>query len=278
MISCTLALVLLATAGCGTETITTSGTDNINSSEEETQLTTETGSSEIELTLEVGESQSLAVETNYEGTISYRSTNETIFTVDENGTVTAVGAGSAKIEICAGSVTKRIPITVTEKPETETEDVAETENETTVETSGSSVNASSTGSSVSSSSNSSLPAGVVSVSDVSAATESTQVATTTEASTECEHTWEAVYTEVCIAPEYQNPIQENHTFCSHCGYDYTANGLTTVAGHICPDGTTGASYNAHLTIVGYETIPALYEEVIDHYVCTKCGVTSITGN
>lgn len=110
------------------------------------------------------------------------------------------------------------------------------------------------------------------------------------------HTWVAVtqqvwheeeghYENVLIAPEYQNPIQETHCICHHCGFDYSANNWnpSNMAGHVCPDGTGGATYGGQTVIVGYKTEPAIYEEkwIVDKpgyyetvttgYQCSTCG-------
>ena len=124
-------------------------------------------------------------------------------------------------------------------------------------------------------------------------TEATTEAPTTEApSTECQHDWEAVYREVnhpeeghyekvMVKPGMIKAIEEYHTVCNGCGFDYTANGVTP-GSHECPDGYT-ASWTTKTIVVGYEEIPPEYEErwivdkpawvekVIDYYKCKKCG-------
>ena len=120
---------------------------------------------------------------------------------------------------------------------------------------------------------------------------STTEAPTTPAHT---HTWventEAVYVpevghyeEVMVDPGATWPLYETHTICAHCRYDYSANG-NTIGGHICPDGTTGASYGDQDVVVGEQVIPPTYEKqwVVDTpahteqqgngtYKCSTCG-------
>lgn len=119
---------------------------------------------------------------------------------------------------------------------------------------------------------------------------------TTEApaTTEHTHSWventEAVYVpesghyeEIMVDPGGEVPHYVEHTLCAHCGYDYTeAN--ATVCYHMCPDGTTGASYGGQMVQDGYITIPPYYEKrwVVDTpahteqqgngtYKCSTCG-------
>ena len=126
-------------------------------------------------------------------------------------------------------------------------------------------------------------------------TQSTTESTTEAATTAHTHTWKAVYKtvkheevghweEVEVAPAFQNPIEEGHTICSHCGLDFDAPGNENeFASHICPDGTKGSNYHNEQVIVGYETVPAIIddvwvvdqkaytEQVVDYYECSECG-------
>lgn len=83
-------------------------------------------------------------------------------------------------------------------------------------------------------------------------------------------------------PSATSPITEQHLLCAHCGYDYTIGGYNM--SHMCPDGTTSASYGCQTVIVGEEIIPAVYEKkwVVDTpahveqqgngtYKCSICG-------
>lgn len=124
-------------------------------------------------------------------------------------------------------------------------------------------------------------------------TETSRPNSTTEAPAHT-HTWventEAVYVpevghyeEVMVDPGATWPVYEEHTLCAHCGYDYTeAN--ATVCYHMCPDGTTGASYGGQQVVVGEQVIPPTYEKqwVVDTpahteqqgngtYKCSICG-------
>lgn len=63
-------------------------------------------------TLEVGESKQLKVRTNYDGSLEYKSDDETIATVDQEGNVTATGAGRVSLTITAGDVTKDVNVVV----------------------------------------------------------------------------------------------------------------------------------------------------------------------
>ena len=126
-------------------------------------------------------------------------------------------------------------------------------------------------------------------------TQSTTESTTKAATTAHTHTWKAVYKtvkheevghweKVEVAPAFQNPIVEGHTICSNpgCGFDYTATG-TAIGDHQCADGTWGSNYHNEQVIVGYETVPAIIddvwvvdqkaytEQVVDHYECSECG-------
>ena len=125
-------------------------------------------------------------------------------------------------------------------------------------------------------------------------TESTTEAATTEAAHT--HTWKAVYKtvkheevghweQVEVAPAFQNPIEEGHSICSNpgCGYDYTAHGQHGTDYHQCADGTVGSNYHNEQVIVGYETVPAIIddvwvvdqkaytEQVVYYYECNECG-------
>lgn len=127
-------------------------------------------------------------------------------------------------------------------------------------------------------------------------TQSTTESTTEAATTAHTHTWKAVYKtvkheevghweQVEVAPAFQNPIVEGHIICSNpgCGYDYTAHGQHGYEDHICPDGTEGSNYHNEQVIVGYETVPAIIddvwvvdqkaytEQVVDYYECSECG-------
>ena len=133
-----------------------------------------------------------------------------------------------------------------------------------------------------------------------AATGRSTTQSTTESTTETvithTHTWKAVYKtvkheevghweQVEVAPAFQNPIEEGHIICSNpgCGYDYTAHGQHGYEDHICPDGTEGSNYHNEQVIVGYETVPAIIddvwvvdqkaytEQVVDYYECNECG-------
>ncbi|MCM1495177.1 MAG: Ig-like domain-containing protein [Bacteroides sp.] len=62
--------------------------------------------------LMVGESRKLKVSTDYDGSLEYQSTDETIATVDQEGTVTAIGAGTVTLTIAAGDVKKDVNVIV----------------------------------------------------------------------------------------------------------------------------------------------------------------------
>lgn len=62
--------------------------------------------------LAVGESRKLKVSTDYDGSLEYQSADETIATVDQEGTVTAIGAGTVTLTIAAGDVKKDVNVIV----------------------------------------------------------------------------------------------------------------------------------------------------------------------
>ncbi|MCD8117622.1 MAG: CAP domain-containing protein [Oscillospiraceae bacterium] len=75
--------------------------------------------------LTVGDESTLAVTATYNGTaysvvddITWTSSDEAVATVDENGIVTAVGAGSATITATVGTLSGTLDVTVTEVVET----------------------------------------------------------------------------------------------------------------------------------------------------------------
>lgn len=65
-------------------------------------------------TLEVGESRQLKVRTNYDGSLKYKSDNEAVATVDQEGNVTATGAGRVNLTIAAGGVIREVNVVVKE--------------------------------------------------------------------------------------------------------------------------------------------------------------------
>lgn len=61
-------------------------------------------------------------DTTDDTTVAFTSSDEKIITVDENGVVTAVAAGTAKVTVAIGSLTKEIEFTVTEAAVVEEEE------------------------------------------------------------------------------------------------------------------------------------------------------------
>ena len=91
--------------------------------------------------------------------------------------------------------------------------------------------------------------------------------------------WEKVE----IAPEYSYDKYEEHILCAHCDYDFNVNNNGTdinndITSHICPDGTTSASYGNRSVKVGIVTVPPLYEDqwVVDVPASTETKVTGYT--
>lgn len=93
--------------------------------EGEIQLTVYEESFHTAFSLAVGESRELQVNTDYDGTLKYKSGDETIATVDRKGNVTAVGAGIVEMTIIAGKVEKTVNVIVTEA---ESEEAREEDN------------------------------------------------------------------------------------------------------------------------------------------------------
>lgn len=135
-------------------------------------------------------------------------------------------------------------------------------------------------------------------------TESAKEDTTPKA---CEHTWKEVTKSVWVKPVEHTekvttvieeakdvPITEiqNHTFCSGCGNDLTAMGLSSVWDYnehceACQGGNASYYWKDVTVITGYEHVPAktvtetktvvdkegYYKEEVVGYECTKCGAT-----
>lgn len=95
------------------------------SEEEPVILSIEADSEDGKFMLDIGGSRKLSVNTNYEGSLEYASTNEAVATIDADGTVTAVKNGSVTMVVTAGNVERRINVIVkapvavedTEEPE-----------------------------------------------------------------------------------------------------------------------------------------------------------------
>ena len=107
--------------GTATITITASGDDyydatatvTVNVVDKKTQTITAN-----DMTLDIGKSKSIGAEASGGGALSYKSSNESVATVDDSGLVTANAAGTATITITAASTdeykaaTKEITVTV----------------------------------------------------------------------------------------------------------------------------------------------------------------------
>lgn len=76
--------------------------------------------------LEKGESRQLEVTTDYEGEILYSSSNQTVATIDEQGTVQAIEYGETTITVTCGTKIRTTKVLVKEQEATE-----ETEDEST---------------------------------------------------------------------------------------------------------------------------------------------------
>lgn len=102
------------------------------SEEEPVILSIEADSEDGKFMLDIGGSRKLSVNTNYEGSLEYASTNEAVATIDADGTVTAVKNGSVTMVVTAGDVERRINVIVkapvaaddTEEPEEESTEQA----------------------------------------------------------------------------------------------------------------------------------------------------------
>lgn len=126
-------------------------------------------------------------------------------------------------------------------------------------------------------------------------------------SNECDHNWEKVIKKTWIEPvehteEVTRVIEEakdvpiteiqNHTFCSGCGNDLTAMGLSSVWDYnehceTCQGGNASYYWKDVTVITGYEHVPAkmvtetktvidkegYWKEEVTGYKCTKCGTT-----
>ena len=138
------------------------------------------------------------------------------------------------------------------------------------------------------------------------ATASTTPETVKENPKACEHAWKEVTQRVWVAPvehteEVTTVIEEakdvpiteiqNHTFCSGCGNDLTAMGLSSVWDYnehceTCQGGNASYYWKDVTVITGYEHVPAktvtetktvidkegYYKDEVVSYECTKCGV------
>ena len=126
-------------------------------------------------------------------------------------------------------------------------------------------------------------------------------------SNECDHNWEKVIKKTWVEPvEHTETVttvieeakdvpiveQQRHIFCSGCGSDLTAMGLSSVGQYNSHCGTCqggNASYYGDFVdvVTGYEHVPAktvtetktvidkegYFKEEVTGYKCTKCGTT-----
>ena len=85
--------------------------------------------------LEIGESRKLDIETNYRGSLAYKSADEAIASVDADGNVTANRNGTVRLSVTAGdkvdtvNVVVKAPVTVVAEETTETEEAVGNGNE-----------------------------------------------------------------------------------------------------------------------------------------------------
>lgn len=111
--------------------------------ESEVSLTISQESFNVAFYLEVGESRKLAVDTDYDGTLTYASANDEVATIGTDGTVTAVKNGTATMTVTAGDHSRRINVIV--KAPEEPEEEAATEETTEEETADSQTGTAATG-------------------------------------------------------------------------------------------------------------------------------------
>lgn len=134
------------TVGCGSQTEPEDTTEDITakvSTEADKEITSDQATISIEqesfnvaFYLEAGESKSLAVDTDYEGKLEYKSSDDSVATIDENGKVTAVKNGTATMTVMAGDSKRTVNVIVRtlvaeEEPEEETDSTETASNETT---------------------------------------------------------------------------------------------------------------------------------------------------
>ena len=111
--------------------------------ESEVSLTISQESFNVAFYLEVGESRKLAVDTDYDGTLTYASANDEVATIDTDGIVAAVKNGTATMTVTAGDTMRRINVIV--KAPEEPEEEAATEETTEEETADSQTGTAATG-------------------------------------------------------------------------------------------------------------------------------------
>lgn len=143
------------TVGCGSQTEPETTEDIVAkvSTEADKEVMSEPATLNIEqerfnvaFYLEAGESKSLAVDTDYEGKLEYKSSDDSVATIDENGNVTAVKNGTATMTVTAGESKRTVNVIVRtlvaeEEPEEEPDSTEQTqtvsnEANTTVNTTG----------------------------------------------------------------------------------------------------------------------------------------------
>ncbi len=99
-----------------TKTEVQQATDQLNAALHPTVPATDIQVTPEQLQLQLGDSAKLtakALPENTTDTISFRSENTGIATVDKDGTVTAVSLGNATITVSAGSISRSVPVSVT---------------------------------------------------------------------------------------------------------------------------------------------------------------------
>lgn len=110
------------TVGCGRQTEPADTTEDITAKvsteadkeviAEPVTISIEQESFNVAFYLEAGESKSLVVDTDYEGKLEYRSSNDSVATIDENGKVTAIKNGTATMTVIAGESKRTVNVIV----------------------------------------------------------------------------------------------------------------------------------------------------------------------
>lgn len=114
--------MVFMTVGCGSQTEPADTTEDITAKvstevdkeviAEPVTISIEQESFNVAFYLEAGESKSLVVDTDYEGKLEYRSSNDSVATIDENGKVTAIKNGTATMTVIAGESKRTVNVIV----------------------------------------------------------------------------------------------------------------------------------------------------------------------
>ena len=139
-----ITMLAVGITGCDREKLTPPDTEvqleavaagAVKAEDPEIQVSVKEESFNTAFMLEIGESRKLDIETNYRGSLAYKSADEAIASVDADGNVTANRNGTVMLLVTAGdkvdtvNVVVKAPVTVVTEETTETEEAGGNGNE-----------------------------------------------------------------------------------------------------------------------------------------------------